>query len=177
MEPLIIEVSDLVTEIGAAKMLTNELSMDEFQVAGAVFVPDGPAHLDATLTNSGEAYVLHGTVLAHFTVACSRCLEDFTLRLKTSLDALFVSEETIDPKSEEDVIPYSKDRIDVSIAVEGAIRLELPFAPLHADSCKGICSLCGTNLNEGSCECDMDATEDNPFSSLKGMFKEEDPES
>ncbi len=34
------------------------------------------------------------------------------------------------------------------------ILLELPTSVLCVESCKGLCPVCGANLNEGDCGCD-----------------------
>ena len=31
--------------------------------------------------------------------------------------------------------------------------LTLPMKPLCSDDCKGLCPVCGTNLNRGTCDC------------------------
>jgi uncharacterized protein len=31
--------------------------------------------------------------------------------------------------------------------------LSLPMKPLCGDGCQGLCPVCGTNLNRGTCDC------------------------
>ena len=61
-----------------------------------------------------------------------------------------------------------------------ALLLEIPLIPLCDDDCKGLCSTCGANLNEGPCGCAPGDDADfemakNPFAALAGFeFSDED---
>jgi len=60
--------------------------------------------------------------------------------------------------------------VDILPAVMGALVLEAPFAPLHADDCAGICPECGTDMNTEPCDCDTMPDKDNPFAALGGLL-------
>jgi uncharacterized protein len=45
--------------------------------------------------------------------------------------------------------------------------------PLCRDDCRGLCAQCGTNLNEGACECDG-AMEDPRLAPLRELGKTRD---
>jgi uncharacterized protein len=45
------------------------------------------------------------------------------------------------------------DNIDLSVLLREDILLELPSKVLCKTNCKGICAVCGKNLNDGSCSC------------------------
>lgn len=47
----------------------------------------------------------------------------------------------------------SEDFLDLGSVITEQIRFLLPFQPLCKKDCKGICSNCGSNLNEGTCAC------------------------
>ena len=72
----------------------------------------------------------------------------------------------------------SEDKvIDVEPLATAALLLEFPLVPLCDDECKGLCSTCGANLNEGPCGCEPASDEDdvppNPFAVLKDFPFEE----
>ena len=46
--------------------------------------------------------------------------------------------------------------------------LALPMKPLCGDDCKGLCPVCGTNLNRGTCDCKRD-WEDPRLAALKTL--------
>ena len=49
--------------------------------------------------------------------------------------------------------------------------LSLPMKPLCRHECKGLCAVCGTNLNRGACDCKRD-WEDPRLAPLKALKKE-----
>ena len=46
-----------------------------------------------------------------------------------------------------------ESRYDIFPRVLEAVLLELPIRVLCREDCKGLCSACGANLNEGACDC------------------------
>lgn len=52
-----------------------------------------------------------------------------------------------------DITYLSHDFIDLGDVLTEQLQLQIPFQPLCQESCKGICSQCGTDLNHGRCAC------------------------
>jgi uncharacterized protein len=48
---------------------------------------------------------------------------------------------------------YKDDEIDFDEIVLDQVIMQVPFKPLCADQCRGLCPNCGMNLNTGSCSC------------------------
>ena len=46
--------------------------------------------------------------------------------------------------------------LDVSALVWEEFSLALPVKPLCSSDCRGVCPVCGKNLNEGPCGCSSD---------------------
>ncbi len=54
---------------------------------------------------------------------------------------------------DEDAYPLADDEVDLEPLARDAVLLELPLAPLCAETCLGLCPQCGTNWNESPCDC------------------------
>ena len=91
---------------------------------------------------------------------CSRCLRDIEYPLKIHFQEEFFPSRDIDTGSP---LPLSDEaegfliEADFTLDLWEALRqyrmlLEAP-APLCSPACKGLCLLCGRDLNVGSCEC------------------------
>ncbi len=63
----------------------------------------------------------------------------------------FVPEDSAD--EDEDAYPMADEVIDLEPLLRDAVLLELPLAPLCAETCLGLCPQCGTNWNESPCDC------------------------
>ena len=53
-------------------------------------------------------------------------------------------------------ITYSGDVIDISREVDSHLALSLPIKLVCSSECRGLCSMCGKNLNDGECACEKE---------------------
>ena len=53
-----------------------------------------------------------------------------------------------------DVYSYQGEEVDLEPLLREQVILAVPFAPLCREDCKGLCPVCGIDLNTGTCTCD-----------------------
>lgn len=105
---------------------------------------------------------------------CCRCLEVFTLPIKTRFKYTFVpldekTEEELELTSEDLSFGYYKDDvIELDPIIFEQIMLPIPMKPLCNNSCKGLCPHCGVNLNKVSCNCHTEVV-DSRLAALKNF--------
>ena len=109
------------------------------------------ASVKATHTNPG-AY-LEGGADARVEVDCSRCLRAF----ETPVHADFAEQyyQTIGVASGEPLAEPPRDakiigsdfKIDLTPLLREELILATPIAPVHSTDCKGLCTVCGRDLN------------------------------
>jgi uncharacterized protein len=68
---------------------------------------------------------------------------------------------------------YRDGVIDLRELVREQIYLLLPMKPLCKEACAGLCPVCGTNLNTGSCDCPRE-WEDPRLAPLKALARKSD---
>jgi len=174
MESLKVDAAEILHDLGASVYVDEDIDAGTFEFGGETFVPAHPAHVKVTVSNTGSGVVAIGTVEVAFAAECSRCLMPFTLELTGEVEGFYTTPELATEISEDqEWEPLGEGIIDLAHAIESAIRIELPFAPLHAEDCAGICPSCGCDLNAGACSCGTDAQKPGPFDTLKGMFEPE----
>lgn len=107
------------------------------------------------------------SVRAEFMTFCSRCLCPVKIPFDVTVDKLVRREENEDF---EDVI-YADGSLAIDIVEEirMLIYFEFPTKPLCSEDCKGLCPVCGCNLNEQSCSCDI-RTVDPRLAVLKNLI-------
>lgn len=135
-----------------------------------------PLRWAVDVTNTGDAFLVTGTVEGQAVTACGRCLNDATFDLIGDVEGYFIVGEGDAPDDmdddEFDVLPDDRT-IDLVPLIQAALLLELPVLPLCRDDCKGLCPACGHDLNEGPCQCpppDDDADQArSPFAKLAGL--------
>lgn len=120
----------------------------------------GKVTLRLSLQKTEAEYFCQGKVTADVQVQCSRCAREIKLELDGSTDFIVRTEtaEEIDDSGAEDNEDYvyatgKNETADVTDLVRQALTLALPMKPLCSENCKGLCPVCGTNLNERTCSC------------------------
>lgn len=118
------------------------------------------------LTVSNEKGKIHikGETEIRLMIPCDRCLDEVEYTFPIHIDWLVNPHKESDGIGdvdeagdiEEDEIDSFVDGciLDVDKLVSDEIVVALPTKVLCAEDCKGLCSVCGTNLNHGSCDCD-----------------------
>ena len=80
---------------------------------------------------------------------CGRCLEAFKQEIHTEFEENFTFENR--PLSEEELIIPEDGNIDFEPLIREYLMLEMPYNPVCRPNCKGLCAVCGQNLNEKEC--------------------------
>lgn len=157
----------------------GEVEIPVLKAGPDLYTFDGPLAWQADITNTGDAFLVAGTVEGAAKTACARCLEDVPFDIVGEIEGYFLigGEDAEAPEDmdddEFDVLPDNNE-IDMLPLIQAAVLLELPLIPLCDDDCRGICPTCGANLNDEPCSCDKQAEDDafadakNPFAVLKG---------
>jgi uncharacterized protein len=123
----------------------------------------GDVHFDGTLRKDEPRFILGGRLQARLQVMCGRCLEPFTLPVDTQVELTYVphpaqaaSEEEVELSQDDLTTAFYRDQtLDLGEMVREQFYLALPMSPLCREDCKGLCPRCGTNLNQGTCACDV----------------------
>ncbi len=89
------------------------------------------------------------TVHALAEAECGRCLESFKQTLDCEFEENFTFENR--PLSEEELIIPEDGNIDFEPLIREYLELEMPYNPVCRPDCKGLCAVCGQNLNEQDC--------------------------
>ena len=109
--------------------------------------------INASLT--GGMLLLRGRLETRVLLKCSRCLEEFERDL--TVESFFSRKE----------VEAGEGKIDLTEDLREDIILTLPLKPLCTSECRGLCPICGRNLNRDKCDC-APAGEDSPFAGLDG---------
>ena len=118
------------------------------------------AHVSIKVLRFGKKVLLDGSIKVTAKLTCSRCLKDFSLPLDLDFRDEYNPPEEIEQEkslelsgSELDLSYYMNDEIDISEVVQEQVMLNIPMKTVCQAECKGICTGCGTDLNEEACMC------------------------
>jgi uncharacterized protein len=182
-----VDVADIKLEAGAHKVVPVTVAADAVDMAGEEAKFDRPFEGEAEIWNAGDRLLVKASLSGEALVQCSRCLKEFSVPLEIEFEEEFIegSPEQADEDDDEEieggqrtVTYYSGDEIDLSEPLRENVLLEIPMKPLCTEDCKGLCPSCGTNLNEGSCECTgSNTTVDPRFAALQQLLRKPDSNS
>ena len=149
---------------------------------GDAFCIVGPVSLQFDVQKDKEQFRLIGTLAAALELPCSRCLEPFSWPVDATLDVryqphVFNAGEGEREIEEDDLATafYDDASIDLGHLMREQFYLSLPMKPLCTDACRGLCPVCGVNLNRESCGCNT-LWEDPRLAALKALsVKGRDP--
>ncbi len=138
-----------------------------------------PVRVEGTITNTAGYIRMSLTLSVDYIASCARCLEDVSGSFSFDVERTVVT-----PAMTEGL---TEDRIDELVVVEDGfldidelllevLELSIPFRFLCREDCKGLCSKCGKNLNEGPCGCDTKEIDPRlePLRALLEKMKAED---
>lgn len=108
----------------------------------AIFV--SPIMASARATTGGDSLLVKAQVKGQMKLACARCLEEFESPIHKELDLQYKI--------------ASENFIDITDDIRQELMLDLPLKSLCREDCKGLCPICGQNLNEGPCKCSEEKT-------------------
>lgn len=100
-----------------------------------------------------EGILVSGWVAGEASSRCARCLVDVGLDLELEVCELFLAPGGEPVDGVDDAYEIDGTTIDLEPMLRDALTLSLPLNPLCRPDCKGLCPLCGSDLNRASCDC------------------------
>ncbi len=111
----------------------------------------GPVTASGEVKNTAGILELSAAVEADMTVRCDRCTTEFSQKLDFPVAVTLKADP--DEDDYEDLFPLEGDGVDVCDVLETCFILGMDQKFLCREDCRGLCAVCGKNLNEGPCDC------------------------
>ncbi len=103
---------------------------------------------------------IQGRLVTRLELSCARCLEPVMQDVKREFDLLYRPQgadagrdEMSVTDAEAEISYYEGEGILLDDVVREQVLLAAPLKVTCREDCKGLCPLCGTNLNQGQCSC------------------------
>ena len=166
---MVLEVGSLFHRDGA----TLPVDLTE-QMTASADIPDvvefvEPVRIEGTLKNEDGVFTLDAEGRTALLLSCARCLAPVRKEICFDIKERFAHT----GREIEETETFTGDQIDLADFVKRGIVGALPMKVLCREDCKGLCPVCGRDLNQGDCGCDT--TERDPrFESLRALFNDEE---
>lgn len=126
----------------------------------------GDAELNGTVTGDAQGFTVTGDAKVTLASVCARCNEPFEEPFAFSFEDRFVK--AVLREEEDESYPFEGDTIDLTQAFMDELFLQLPMVSLCKPDCKGLCPVCGVDLNRFRCDC-AEKTRNSAFDALKAL--------
>ena len=116
-----------------------------------------PMKVRGDITNTAGYMRMALTASLDYEAKCARCLTDVKGSFTFDLEKTVAPREVLSDLDEDRLDDYAiidDGFLDIDSRILEQLEVEFPFRFLCKDDCKGLCSKCGKNLNEGNCDCD-----------------------
>lgn len=152
---MVIDISDIMS--CENKEITKEVSigLTSFLSRLGEFPITKSAPIDIRIANrENKQLLIQGVADLTVSIPCSRCLEEVPKDIHFSIDKeLKIEDSAVADEDMEDIDYLIGLNLDIDKFVYGEILVNWPMKVLCSNGCKGICRVCGMNLNKGNCDC------------------------
>lgn len=118
-----------------------------------------PWWVQAEVVFNQTGFILSGKATGEYVAVCDRCISPFRQTLQSEFSVCCVQRLPergghLEIEENDEYVRFEKDVIDATPIIIESIVLQMPMKHLCSTDCKGLCSQCGVNLNQQSCQCD-----------------------
>lgn len=122
--------------------------------------------LNGKIINNGSFFIFESYANAEYSIECASCLQKLERKVEFFIKEIF-SNKNID--KEEDICYIKNGEIDLKDAIIPSMIQNLPSRSICYQDCKGLCSICGINLNIEKCDCNQEFINED-FIKLRDYF-------
>lgn len=152
---MLIDISDIVSCENKEITQKVQIGLESFVSRLGEYPITKKAPIDMQITNrENKRLLIQGDVDLTVLIPCSRCLADVPTDIHFRIDKEFKLEDSgISDEEMEETDYLIGLNLDIDKFVYGEILVNWPMKVLCKQDCKGICKVCGMNLNKGNCDC------------------------
>ncbi|NLY11539.1 MAG: DUF177 domain-containing protein [Firmicutes bacterium] len=176
-----IKISSLKGKKGASIVFSDVLDVQSLEVEPPVTEFLDPIDIEGKIVNTGAAFLVEGRLTGRALLQCTRCLKNFEQDFDLTFEDQFFadakqlaefSNEQEDYLGDQSLI-IKNDEIDLSNLLTDSLTLAFPMQVICSEECRGLCAICGGNLNESQCSCEENQT-DPRLAPLADFFKKQE---
>ena len=170
---MLINMTDVFTEEEKSVVKEVPLELTSICFPGEDFRILEKSPVTLTLTNTGQGRAsIEAEAAVKVELKCDRCLREVTKEFTLQFSAQAVSPDVADEQEQDEERGFLEGyQLNVDSLISNEIITCWPMKILCKEDCKGLCSVCGKDLNEGKCDCDT-FVPDHRMAAIMDIFRE-----
>ena len=143
-----INLKQLFSIVGESRDIAYTISTDELSdIRGRSFA--SPVEVKGRIYNRAGVVYREYSVDMTLLITCDRCLKELERAYHYDFDHIVVPSANSD---NDEYIVADGESIELNEIAVTDLLLQLPTKNLCKDDCKGLCMICGCDLNESTCD-------------------------
>ena len=147
---MILDLKRIFATEGSSLPIDHTLSFSDFEYYGN-YPLNNPVVIKGEIFNKAGVVNLSLKIDYTFTAPCDRCSKVISHEHTVQIDKMLAV--SLERQESDTIIEVPGMKFDVDELVYSEVVLSLPTKHLCRDDCKGLCPVCGVDLNTGSCNC------------------------
>ncbi|MBN1289912.1 MAG: DUF177 domain-containing protein [Actinobacteria bacterium] len=151
-----IVIDEELPEVGDSKKKAGGFDLEINSGYDMLFYPGTEISWSLEATRIFGGIEVEGFIRGGLSLECYRCLESYRFQVDGHIrEHVICLDSHEDKEREADRGEYHIEGgvFDLLQVIRDAVGLSLPIKRLCTLDCRGLCGVCGRNLNTGSCEC------------------------
>ncbi|MDO5402945.1 MAG: DUF177 domain-containing protein [Eubacteriales bacterium] len=173
---MLIDLRELLSGTKEEMKISAEYEHDVFKTGVDSYEIIKKEPFDLTLRRVSKNQVaVEGSGSVTLIIPCNRCLEPVDTVVDFDIDKVFnVNQEAGTEEDQEEQDYIDGYNLDVDELVFAEVLMNIPGKTLCSEDCKGLCLICGNNLNIKDCGCDRESLDPrmSVFKDILNNFKE-----
>lgn len=163
----VLDITAILRTVGADIDFSEKVKMEPMVLMGDNVLFENPVTVSGNIINNGSAFLMRAFVSGEYTSVCSRCGDDVKKKIEFDFESVMYhnpvrskhapsekeSADLIYKAEKEEAIIFTSHLIELEPIISNEIFSRLPMRLLCSEDCKGLCPVCGANLNRESCNC------------------------
>ena len=160
---MIIDYASLLGADSAEMQVSGVVDLGDFTIADDILFAS-PVEVLGYVRNFGGEIEINLDIKSDYRLTCARCLKAFEKSMTVNMVEVLNSEDN------RDYLVPDQNKVDITEAVKTNLLINLYDRYICSENCKGLCPVCGADLNETTCNCETEEI-DPRFEVLKKFLK------
>ena len=164
-----LDLNMIFNVIDSALQVNVKVDLSDEKISNKSIFPD-PLRLSVLVENVSDVVYLKYNVEGVLKTDCDRCLCEVIRDIDDDYSHILTTDDDYAKKNEGAIIFCENGKLDLTQVLISDVFLNLDLQILCDEGCKGLCSICGQNLNLEECDCEIKIV-DPRLEKLKDLLK------
>ena len=147
---MIIDLKKIFVNDNSSLPIDYSLDLSQVEFSGVCPLKK-PVKLTGLVSNKASLVRLEAVISYEYDAPCDRCSTDTATKYSVKVDKSLAS--SIEGEESDTILLVPDMKLNLEEFLYSEAIVSLPMKHLCSENCKGICSKCGKNLNDGKCDC------------------------